>query len=83
MPNGIMLYNMKDKVITFENEMMRKIFKKPDQDIEEQPKVYSSWIYKMLIRQEQTDEEKKAMKGKRAKEKGASQNYKNKPRTFL
>ena len=50
MPNGIMLYNMKDKVITFENEMMRKIFKKPDQDIEEQPKVYSSWIYKMLIR---------------------------------
>ena len=55
MPNGIMLYNMKEKTVTFENEMMRTIFKNDDEKVEV-PKIYSSWIYKKLIRQEQTDE---------------------------
>jgi hypothetical protein len=50
MPNGIMLYNMKEKTVTFENEMMRTIFKNQDEVIEAPRGVYSSWIYKKLIR---------------------------------
>lgn len=67
MPNGIMLYNMKEKTVTFENEMMRTIFKNQDEVIEAPKGVYSSWIYKKLIRQEQTDEQKKANLKKREK----------------
>ena len=67
MPNGIMLYNMKEKTVTFENEMMRTIFKNQDEVIEAPNGVYSSWIYKKLIRQEQTDEQKKANLKKREK----------------
>lgn len=59
-----MLYNMKEKAVTFENNMMRKIFEQPG-EVTEAPKIYSSWIYKKLIRQEQTDEEKKANLKKR------------------
>jgi c-di-AMP phosphodiesterase-like protein len=33
MPTGIMLYNMKEKTVTFENEMMRYIFKNSDQEV--------------------------------------------------
>jgi len=50
MPNGIMLYNMNEKTVTFENQMMRTIFGGRDEVVQAPKGVYSPWIYKKLIR---------------------------------